>query len=69
MKEIILDTLLDSLKIIPFLIIAFLIIELIDHILINKTKAIITKSKKIGPIIRSLIGKIPQWDSSLMPTN
>ena len=29
MKEIILDTLLDSLKIIPFLFIAFLIIELI----------------------------------------
>lgn len=38
MKEIILDTLLDSLKIIPFLFIAFLIIELIEHKLTNKTK-------------------------------
>ena len=51
MKEIILDTLLDSLKIIPFLFIAFLIIELIEHKLTNKNKEIITKSKKIGPII------------------
>lgn len=46
MKEIILDTLLDSLKIIPFLFIAFLIIELIEHKLTNKNKEIITKSKK-----------------------
>ena len=60
MKEIILDTLLDSLKIIPFLFIAFLIIELIEHKLTNKNKEIITKSKKIGPIIGSLLGVIPQ---------
>ena len=46
MKEIILDTLLDSLKIIPFLFIAFLIIELIEHKLTNKNKEIITKTNK-----------------------
>ena len=55
MKEIILDTLLDSLKIIPFLFIAFLIIELIEHTLTNKNKEIITKSKKIGPIRKNQI--------------
>ena len=69
MKEIILDTLLDSLKIIPFLFIAFLIIELIEHKLTNKNKEIITKSKKIGPIIGSLLGVIPQCGFSVMATN
>ena len=46
MKEVILDTIIDSLKLIPFLLVAFLIIELLEHKLNNKTKHIITKSKK-----------------------
>lgn len=69
MKEIILDTIIDSLKLIPFLLVAFLIIELLEHKLNNKTKSIITKSKKIGPIIGSLLGVIPQCGFSVMATN
>lgn len=69
MKEVILDTIIDSLKLIPFLLVAFLIIELLEHKLNNKTKNIITKSKKIGPIIGSLLGVIPQCGFSVMATN
>ncbi len=69
MKEIILDTIIDSLKLIPFLLVAFLIIELLEHKLNNKTKNIITKSKKVGPIIGSLLGVIPQCGFSVMATN
>lgn len=69
MKEIILDTIIDSLKLIPFLFVAFLIIELLEHKLNNKTKNIITKSKKVGPIIGSLLGVIPQCGFSVMATN
>ena len=69
MKEVILDTIIDSLKLIPFLLVAFLIIELLEHKLNNKTKMIITKSKKIGPIIGSLLGVIPQCGFSVMATN
>ena len=65
MKEVILDTIIDSLKLIPFLLVAFLIIELLEH----KSKNIITKSKKIGPIIGSLLGVIPQCGFSVMATN
>ena len=68
MKEVILDTIIDSLKLIPFLLVAFLIIELLEHKLNNKTKSIITKSKKIGPIIGSLLGVIPQCGFSVMAT-
>lgn len=69
MKEVILDTIIDSLKLIPFLLVAFIIIELLEHKLNNKTKNIITKSKKVGPIIGSLLGVIPQCGFSVMATN
>lgn len=69
MKEIIQETLLDTLKLIPFLLIAFLIIEFIEHKLTNKNKKVLTKSKKYGPILGSLLGVIPQCGFSVMATN
>ncbi len=69
MKNIILDTLLDGIKIVPFLFFAFLIIELFEHKLSNKTKKIITKSGKIGPIVGALLGIIPQCGFSVIATN
>lgn len=69
MLDIILDTLIDTLKLLPFLFIAFLIIEVIEHKLTKKNKEIVTKSKKYGPIIGSLLGVIPQCGLSAMATN
>jgi len=69
MKEVILDTLLDTIKLIPFLFIAFLLIELMEHKLSNKSKKIITKSKKYGPVLGSLLGALPQCGFSVMATN
>lgn len=67
MTDIILDTLIDTLKLIPFLFITFLIIEVIEHKLNNKN--IISKSKKYGPLIGSLLGAIPQCGFSVIATN
>ena len=69
MLDIILDTLLDALKLLPFLFIAFLIIELIEHKLNTKNKKILTKSKKYGVFLGSLLGVIPQCGFSVMATN
>lgn len=69
MLEIIEETLLDSVKLLPFLFIAFLIIELIEHKLSNKSKKLITKSDKFGPIIGGVLGVIPQCGFSVMATN
>ena len=60
---------LDSIKLIPFLFIAFLIIELIEHKLSNKSKKIISKSGKFGPVLGSLLGLIPQCGFSVVATN
>lgn len=67
MLEIILDTLIDLLKIIPFLFVAFLIMEYFEHSLSKKKD--ILKNKKVGPIVGSLLGVIPQCGFSVMATN
>lgn len=69
MKEIILDTIIDTVRLIPFLFIAFLLIEIIEHKLTNKSKKIITKSKKYGPVLGSVLGAVPQCGFSVMATN
>ena len=67
MLDIILDTLIDLLKIIPFLFVAFLIMEYFEHSLSKKKD--ILKNKKVGPIVGSLLGVIPQCGFSVMATN
>lgn len=69
MLDIIFDTLWDGIKLIPFLFVAFLIIELIEHKFNKKTKNVIKKSGKYGPIIGSLFGLIPQCGFSVVATN
>lgn len=69
MIDIIIDTIIDVLKLIPFLFIAFLLIEVLEHKLTNKNKNIITKSKKFGPVIGAFLGIIPQCGFSVMGTN
>lgn len=69
MKEIIVETFLDSIKLLPFLFVAFLIIELIEHKLSDKTTKVIAKSNKFGPLIGSLLGTVPQCGFSVVATN
>lgn len=69
MWEVIIDTLLDSVKLIPFLIITYLIMEYIEHKTSNKSKETIKKSGKFGPLIGSLLGVVPQCGFSVSATN
>ncbi len=69
MKEIIIDTIIDNLKLLPFLFLAFLIIEFTEHKLTHKNEKIISKAGKFGPLIGSLLGAIPQCGFSVMATN
>lgn len=69
MLDIIIDTIMDALKILPFLFIAFLIIELFEHKFSNKTRDFISKSDKFGPLFGSILGVVPQCGFSVMGTN
>lgn len=69
MFDIILDTLIDSLKMLPFLFVAFLLIELIEHKFSDKTKKVISSSGKFGPLLGGVLGAIPQCGFSVLATN
>ena len=69
MKDVILDAVMDSVKLIPFLFIAFLVIELFEHKFSDKSKEKLSKSKKIGPIIGSVFGIVPQCGFGVAATN
>ncbi len=69
MKDVLLDTLLDSAKLLPFLFFAFLIIEWLERKLNKKTEKAISKSGKLGPIFGSALGIIPQCGFGVVATN
>ena len=69
MIDSILDGLLDTLKIIPYLFIAFILLEYIEHKISKKDKKLLSKNKKFGPIIGSLLGALPQCGFSAMGAN
>ena len=67
MIDKILDAILDSLKLIPFLFISFLIMELIEHKINSKEK--LTKVNKYGPLLGATLGIIPQCGFSALASN
>ena len=69
MLEIIEETLIDAIKLLPFLFITYLIMEYIEHKMEHKTKKAIKKSGKWGPIIGSVLGVFPQCGFSVSATN
>ena len=60
MLDVILDTLIDTIKLIPFLLITYLIMEFIEHKTSHKSKTAIKKSGKFGPLIGGILGIVPQ---------
>lgn len=60
MIDIITDTLLDSVKLIPFLFLTYLAMEYIEHKTSNKTKNAIKKAGKFGPVAGGILGAFPQ---------
>lgn len=69
MLDILLDCLLDTLKVIPFLFVAFFLIEFIENHLNKKNIKVLTDTKKFGPLMGGLFGMIPQCGFSALATN
>ena len=67
--DVLLDTFLDTIKILPFLYITYVIMEYIEHKMSNKNKKIIQKAGKFEPLIGGLLGMIPQCGFSAAATN
>lgn len=69
MLEVLIDTIVDSIKLLPFLFIAYLIMEYIEHKTSDKTKEIVQKSGKFGPFIGGILGIFPQCGFSAIASN
>lgn len=69
MEHIIEHSIKDTLAIIPFLFIAFFLMEYLEHKFNKKTKNIVEKSGKLGPLFGSILGMFPQCGFSVMATN
>ena len=67
--EVLLDTGIDALKLLPFLFITYLIMEYIEHKTGDKTKNIIKKSGKWGPVFGAILGIFPQCGFSAAAAN
>ena len=60
MWDAILDSLIDTVKLIPFLLITYIIMEFIEHKTSHKTKDAIKKSGHFAPLIGGILGVVPQ---------
>ena len=60
MFDVILDTVIDTLKLLPFLFLTYLLMEFLEHKAGDKAEAIIKKSGRFGPILGAFLGVFPQ---------
>ena len=67
--DILKDTTIDSIKLLPFLFITYLIMEYIEHKTSSQVKRVIQKSGKLGPLLGGIVGIIPQCGFSVSATN
>ena len=69
MLHVLVHTLIDTIKLLPFLFLAYLVIELIEKKAGEKTTKLIKKSGKFGPVLGSLLGVVPQCGFSAAASN
>lgn len=69
MTDIILDTLLDTIKLLPFLFLTYLAMEYLEHKAGAKTDSLVRKAGRFGPLIGGIVGAVPQCGFSAAASN
>ena len=69
MIDILLDAIIDSLKLLPFLLVTYLLMEYLEHKTSKHMHETIKKAGKFGPIIGGILGIVPQCGFSVVATN
>ena len=62
-------TAIETLRLLPFLFLTYLVMEYIEHKTSEKVKHTIQKSGKLGPVFGALLGIFPQCGFSVSATN
>lgn len=67
--DVIKDTLLDGVKLLPFLFLAYLLIEIIEDRSEERAVALVRKAGRLGPVLGGTVGVIPQCGFSAAMSN
>ena len=69
MLDVLLETIIDSLKLLPFLFLTYLLMEYLEHKMSDKTRKIIKNAGKAGPLYGAILGAFPQCGFSVAASN
>ncbi|MBR3048984.1 MAG: arsenic efflux protein [Bacilli bacterium] len=69
MTECIIDGVIDTLKLLPYLFITFIVLEFIEHKLSKKNQKVLVENEKYGPAVGGVLGALPQCGFSSMAAN
>lgn len=69
MPGVISDTFLDVIKLLPFLFLAYLAMEYMEHRMGEKAEELVKKAGRFGPVIGGLLGIVPQCGFSAAASN
>lgn len=67
--DVIMDTLIDGVRLLPFLFLTYLAMEFLEHKAGDKMQNVIRNSGKGGPLIGSILGIFPQCGFSAAASN
>ena len=67
--DVLLDAVLDCLKDLPFLFIAFLILEALEHHTSDWMNRTLVRAGRLGPAVGALLGCVPQCGFSIMASD
>lgn len=68
-SEVLPDSLIDALKVIPFLFLTYLMMEFIEHKASGSTVNVLKKAGGLGPVIGATFGILPQCAFSAVASN
>ena len=67
--DAVMDTTFDCLKMLPFLFVAFILIEALEHYSSDFTAKALAKVGRAGPVVGAVAGCVPQCGFSVMAAN
>ena len=64
--DILLDAGKDTLSLVPFLLVTYLVLETLEHVAGDRVNGVIKRAGAAGPVVGSLLGIVPQCGFSAM---
>lgn len=69
LEEVVLHGLLDTLKLVPFLFLTYLFMELLEHKASGRIEGFIKRAGALGPLVGGALGAVPQCGFSAAAAN